>query len=104
MVVAIAALLDLGVQSLHITNQSIIYKLDTTLQSRVTTVYMTSYFAGGIFGSSVGTLCYAKFGYVGSGLLGVAIGIVGLGVWSGASSKELFRLRRAEGKSYLRYR
>lgn len=46
-------LLDFAVQSAHITNQSVIYAVTSTSRSRVTTVYMTTYFAGGAAGSAL---------------------------------------------------
>ena len=41
------AILDLGVQGLHISNQSAIYALRPEARSRLTTAYMVAYFLGG---------------------------------------------------------
>ncbi len=87
-IVAFAAILDLGIQGIHITNQSIIYRLDPLSQSRVTTAYMTSYFTGGVLGSAGATLAFARFGIVGSYLFGVVITVFGLLVWALGRSRE----------------
>ncbi|MHB8450539.1 MAG: MFS transporter [Mycobacteriales bacterium] len=67
-------LLDLGVQGLHVTNQSEIYRLAPDARSRVTTAYMTSYFAGGAAGSAAGAAGYAADGWPGVCALGAALG------------------------------
>ncbi|HET9733221.1 MAG TPA: MFS transporter [Acidimicrobiales bacterium] len=45
--------LDVAAQGLHITNQSLIYRLAPEARSRVTSAYMTCYFAGGAAGSAL---------------------------------------------------
>ena len=46
--------LDIGVQGLQVTNQSIIYRLAPEARSRITSAYMVCYFAGGAIGSALG--------------------------------------------------
>lgn len=46
--------LDIGLQSIHITNQSIIFTKDVAASNRLNTVYMTCYFLGGSFGAFLG--------------------------------------------------
>jgi predicted MFS family arabinose efflux permease len=46
-------ILDVGVQGVHITNQSIIYSLRADARSRINSAYMTTYFVGGAAGSAV---------------------------------------------------
>jgi predicted MFS family arabinose efflux permease len=43
--------LDVGVQGIHITNQTLIYRLRGDAWSRITSAYMTAYFVGGAAGS-----------------------------------------------------
>ncbi len=69
-------LLDIGGQGLHITNQSLIYRLEPAARSRVNASYMVCYFVGGAIGSAMASLLYAKFGWAGVCVLGGAIGIV----------------------------
>jgi predicted MFS family arabinose efflux permease len=47
-------LLDLGVQSGHVSNQARIYSIAPEAKSRLNTVYMVSYFTGGAAGSVLG--------------------------------------------------
>jgi predicted MFS family arabinose efflux permease len=56
-------LLDIGVQSGHVANQTRIYALDATARSRLNTVYMFCYFTGGSIGSWVGAICWAYKGW-----------------------------------------
>ncbi len=44
--------LDAAIQGMHITNQSQIYALPGDARSRITSAYMTAYFAGGALGSA----------------------------------------------------
>jgi predicted MFS family arabinose efflux permease len=67
-------LLDIGVQGLHVTNQSVIYALAPEQRSRINSAYMLIYFAGGAFGSSAGTRVYAAGGWGGVCILGGSIG------------------------------
>ena len=49
-------LLDIGVQGLQVTNQSLIYRLAPHARSRINSAYMVCYFVGGAVGSYVGSL------------------------------------------------
>ena len=54
-------LLDVGVQATQLINIATIYTLDEKANSRINTIYMTSYFIGGAVGTFVGVQCW-KFG------------------------------------------
>ncbi|TCL66521.1 putative MFS family arabinose efflux permease [Hydrogenispora ethanolica] len=72
-------LLDLGVQSCQVSNQSRVYALDEAARNRLNTVYMVSYFIGGALGSLLGSYNYAHFGWPGVcalGLLTQAIALI----------------------------
>ncbi len=71
-------LLDLGVQGTQITNQSEIYRLRPEASSRVTTIYMTTYFIGGAVGSATSAAAFGAAGWTGVCLLGA--GYAGLTV------------------------
>lgn len=73
-IVAVVAL-DLGVQGLQITNQSVIYALAPDARSRITSAYMFCYFLGGAAGSLVAGIAYAAGGWSASCELGVGIGV-----------------------------
>ena len=67
-------LLDIGVQGLHITNQGVIYRGNADARSRVTTVYLTSYFIGGALGSTLASASYARGGWPAVSACGAAMG------------------------------
>ena len=57
------ALIDIGVQSGHVANQSRIYSLAPDARSRVNTFYMVAFFVGGALGSYLGPLGFNKGGW-----------------------------------------
>jgi predicted MFS family arabinose efflux permease len=65
-------LLDVGVQSAHISNQTLVFSLRPEARSRLNTVYMTGYFTGGSLGSIVGGLAWTHFGWTGVCAVGSA--------------------------------
>jgi predicted MFS family arabinose efflux permease len=69
-------LLDVGVQGLQVTNQSLIYRLAPDARSRVNSAYMVCYFAGGALGSALGSSIYESHRWAGVCVLGAAIGVV----------------------------
>ena len=74
-------LVDLGVQGTHITNQSLIYRLRPEARSRLTTAYMTTYFAGGALGSAGSAWAYARSGWSAVCLLGLLCTGAALALW-----------------------
>jgi predicted MFS family arabinose efflux permease len=75
------ALLDLGVQGLHISNQSAIYALRPESRSRLTTAYMVAYFLGGAAWSAFASALYGSSGWGGVCILGAATALLALVVW-----------------------
>ncbi|WP_234124052.1 MFS transporter [Clostridium hydrogenum] len=69
-------LLDLGVQSGNISNQTIVHSLNEEMRNRINTVYMVSFFLGGSLGSFLGSYNYAHFGWYGVCILGIATQII----------------------------
>jgi predicted MFS family arabinose efflux permease len=57
-------ILDIGMQTTHISNQSQIFSLIPEARSRINTVYMTSAFIGGSLGSVAGSLAWAHGGWI----------------------------------------
>ncbi len=66
-------LLDLGVQSGHVSNQARIYNLSPEVHSRLNTVYMVSYFLGGALGSSLGAYGWSVWQWNGVCLVGLSM-------------------------------
>jgi predicted MFS family arabinose efflux permease len=58
-------LIDIGVQSGHVANQSRIYGLVPAARSRINTFYMVAFFVGGALGSYFGPLGFNQGGWTG---------------------------------------
>jgi predicted MFS family arabinose efflux permease len=71
-------LLDVGVQSAHISNQTLVFSLRPEARSRLNTVYMTGYFTGGSLGSVLGGLAWMHFGWPGVCVVGGAFVLLAL--------------------------
>jgi predicted MFS family arabinose efflux permease len=69
-------ILDIGVQGLQVTNQSLIYRLAPHARSRVTASYMVCYFVGGAVGSAVAGSVYDAAGWSGVCVLGGVVALV----------------------------
>lgn len=79
-------LLDLGVQSGHVSNQTRIYGLAPEARSRLNMVYMVCYFTAGSLGSYAGSVLWQRFGWVGVCGLGASLILAGLFVHAAAGS------------------
>lgn len=73
-------LMDLGVQSGHVSNQTRIYSIDPSARSRLNMVYMFCYFIGGGLGSLLGAICWHHAGWWGVCGFGSLVLLLGLGV------------------------
>ncbi|MCY4780614.1 MFS transporter [Sphingobacterium sp. UT-1RO-CII-1] len=60
-----AFLLDWGVQSVHITNQTIIFEGNPADRNQINTVYMVMYFIGGALGTMLGGYLWFYYGWHG---------------------------------------
>ncbi|WP_442916457.1 MFS transporter [Lysinibacillus sp. OF-1] len=74
-------LLDLAVQAIHVTNQTMILPLRAEARSRLTAGYMVFYSIGSAGGSIASTQTYAHFGWEGVCLLGASISTIALIFW-----------------------
>jgi predicted MFS family arabinose efflux permease len=64
-------LIDLGVQSVHITNQNVVFSKNPEARNRVNTIYMVGFFIGGAVGTSLGSLAWNYYGWTGVSLVGL---------------------------------
>lgn len=69
-------ILDVGLQSLHVTNQTIIFSKNPEATNRLNTVYMTSYFVSGSIGAFLGGKAWESYGWNGVVFTGVIFVIV----------------------------
>lgn len=74
-------LLDLAVQGVHITNQSVIYRHMPEARNRLTSGYMTSYFIGGALGSLLSASAYQAAGWYGVCAAGSLLTVFNLFSW-----------------------
>ncbi|WP_340005759.1 MFS transporter [Paenibacillus sp. FSL K6-0276] len=75
-------LLDLAVQAVHVTNQSIIFALRMEARSRLTAGYMVFYSIGSATGSIASTQIYSYYGWNGVCWLGASVSAVALLFWA----------------------
>ncbi|MDT0644294.1 MFS transporter [Zunongwangia sp. F363] len=64
-IIAGVLLLDMGLQSLHITNQNIIFSKHPDARNRINTIYMVGYFIGGAAGTISGAYAWEIYGWKG---------------------------------------
>lgn len=74
-------ILDLSVQAVHVTNQSMIFTVRPEARSRLTAAYMFFYSIGSATGSIVSTSIYAAYGWSGVCLFGASISALAILYW-----------------------
>ncbi|GAV10743.1 transporter [Paenibacillus sp. NAIST15-1] len=75
-------LLDLAVQAVHVTNQTMTLPLRAEARSRLTAGYMVFYSIGSASGSIASTHVYAHYGWGGVCLLGASVSAAALLFWA----------------------
>lgn len=58
-------LVDMGLQGMHVTNQTIVFSTHPEAANRLNTIYMVSYFVGGSLGTLVGGQVWQYYGWNG---------------------------------------
>ncbi|KVT41056.1 hypothetical protein BGV66_25995 [Burkholderia ubonensis] len=66
---------------MHISNQSVIYALAGDARSRVTTIYLTSYFIGGALGSFAASVAFDADGWRGVCVAGAMLAGALIALW-----------------------
>lgn len=74
-------LLDLGVQGIHVSNQSRVYALLPHARNRLNTVYMTISFIGTSLGSAIGLWVWDGYGWTGVCIAGGLLVILALSIY-----------------------
>lgn len=80
--VAGVIVIDFGLQSVHVANQSLIYRVRPEAQSRLTAGYMIFYSIGSATGSMASTMVYAHAGWNGVCLAGTLVSGTALLFWA----------------------
>ncbi|WP_142682921.1 MFS transporter [Chitinophaga polysaccharea] len=75
-------LLDLAIQAVHVTNQSMLYNIRPESRNRMVAGYMLFYSIGSGFGSIAATTVYAYAGWTAVCLLGGTLSATGLLFWA----------------------
>ncbi len=75
-------LLDLAVQAVHVTNQSMIFNVSPEARSRLTAAYMIFYSIGSAVGSMASTSLFAYAGWSGVCWLGAGVSAIALLFWA----------------------
>ncbi|MCC8018849.1 MAG: MFS transporter [Rikenellaceae bacterium] len=63
-------LIDLGIQAMNISNQSLIFSSHKEATNRINTAYMVTFFVGGAVGTWIAGLVWGRFGWTGVTLCG----------------------------------
>ncbi|HEX2884876.1 MFS transporter [Vineibacter terrae] len=94
MMVVGVIVLDLAVQAVHVTNQSIILATRPDAHSRLVAGYMVFYSIGSAIGAIASTAIYARVGWFGVCALGAGVSAAGLIFW--AATRHVGRSRIGE--------
>ena len=85
--------LDIGVQSGLVSNQTRAFSVDPKAQGRINSLYMTATFFGGAVGATVSGWLMSRFGWSGIVAFGVGLGIVAAAIhWIGAPRESAGRI------------
>lgn len=76
--VAGIVIIDIGMQCVQLSNQTATIQLSTEASSRMNTIYMTTYFIGGSFGTFLAGTLWSQFGW--SGTVAAGAGMVVLAI------------------------
>jgi predicted MFS family arabinose efflux permease len=86
LVIGVVAI-DYGLQSVHVSNQSLIYRVRPEAQSRLTAAYMLCYSLGSASGAIASTVVYARAGWTGVCVLGALLSLAALVFWTSTKEK-----------------
>lgn len=82
LLVAGIVMLDLAIQAIHVTNQSLIFARRPDARSRLVGGYMIFYSLGSALGSIASTMVYGAMGWSGVCMLGAGVGLMALLFWA----------------------
>ena len=82
-----AVLIDFAVSANLVFGQRAIYALGPEERSRINGLFMATFFAGGAVASALSGWCFARFGWLGVSVIGVALLVLALLYWTTEGSK-----------------
>lgn len=81
--------LDIGVQSGLVSNQTRAFSVDPKAQGRINSLYMTATFLGGALGVIISGWLMSRYGWSGIVVFGIALGLIALAIhWLGAPRRQ----------------
>jgi predicted MFS family arabinose efflux permease len=81
--------LDIGVQSGLVSNQTRAFAVDPKAQGRINSLYMTATFLGGALGVTISGWLMSRYGWTGIVVFGIALGLIALAIhWLGAPRRQ----------------
>lgn len=81
--------LDIGVQSGLVSNQTRAFAVDPKAQGRINSLYMTATFLGGALGVTISGWLMSRYGWSGIVVFGIALGLIALAIhWIGAPRRQ----------------
>lgn len=84
-------ILDMGLQAMHVTNQTIVFSTHPEASNRLNTVYMVSYFVGGSIGTLIGGKAWGAYGWHGVVITGISFVILCLIIHLLICNKQKYR-------------
>jgi predicted MFS family arabinose efflux permease len=72
--------LDIGVQSGLVSNQTRAFAVDPKAQGRINSLYMTATFLGGALGVTISGWLMSRYGWSGIVVFGIALGLIALAI------------------------
>lgn len=91
MLIAGAVLMDIAIQTVHVTNQTALYNLRPNASGRMVAIYMSFYSVGSCLAALASVWLYARIGWTAVSLLGLALSLIAAVLW--------LRLTRASSRS-----
>ncbi len=79
--VVAAIVIDAAVQTTLVCGQQMIYSLKPEERSRLNTLFIATFFAGGAFGSAISSWAYDRIGWEAVVIIGTALSMVALAYW-----------------------
>lgn len=71
-------LLDAGVQTSHLANQTVVFGLNPDLRNRLNAVYMVTYFIGGALGTAIAAFAWQTWAWPGVSVGGALLALAGI--------------------------
>jgi predicted MFS family arabinose efflux permease len=89
--------LDIGVQSGLVSNQTRAFAVDPKAQGRINSLYMTATFFGGAVGAAISGWLMTRYGWSGIVVFGVVLGLIALVIhWIGAPRQATLKPSRSQ--------